>query len=145
MPVENLKFSKIVNDYVFDFIKLYEELLFRWLHITPTTCKTSNKLLCKWKWPCIKDFIIIFMLFIFGLCLLCFLKKKKKCPGFWKKNRVSSLRNFSHWNLSSVCLLQIRCLSKCSYLKKHPQGLLPWKIPGYAPDVNQRSINPATV
>ena len=29
VPVENPKFSKIVNGYVFDFIKLHEELLFK--------------------------------------------------------------------------------------------------------------------
>ena len=36
--------------------------------------QTSNALLSEWKWPSIKDFIIIFMLFIFGLCLLWFFK-----------------------------------------------------------------------
>ena len=29
VPVENSKFSKIVNGYVFDFTKLHEELLFK--------------------------------------------------------------------------------------------------------------------
>ena len=29
LPVENPKFSKIVNGYVFDFAKLHEELLFK--------------------------------------------------------------------------------------------------------------------
>ena len=95
----------------------------------------------EWKWPCIKDFIIIFMLFIFGLCLLCFLKNLKKVPWFFKKNRVSSLRYFCHW---SPCV-QIKCLSKCSYFKKSLQRLLLWKISGYAPDVNQQSINPGNV
>ena len=42
-------------------------------------------------------------------------------------------------------VLQLKCLLKCSYFKKPPQGPLPWKIPGYVPDVNQRSINPANI
>ena len=98
----------------------------------------------EWKWTCRKDIIIIIVLLIFGLCLLCFLKNLKKCPDFWKKIRVSSLRNFFPLE-PFFGVLQITCLSKCSHFKKHPQGLLPWKIPGYAPDVNQQNINQANV
>ena len=95
----------------------------------------------EWKWSCIKNFIIIFMLFIFGLCLL--FKKLKTCPDFWKKKEylVSEIFPIGAF----FCVLQIKCLPKSLYFKKHPQGLLPWKIPGYAPDVNQQSIITANV
>ena len=95
----------------------------------------------EWKWPCIKDFIIIFMLFIFGLCLLCFLKNLKKCPDFFKKIEYLVSDIFA----IGALVLQIKCLSKCSYFKKSLQRLLLWKISGYAPDVNQQSINPGNV
>ena len=93
----------------------------------------------------IKHFIIIFMLFILGLCLLCFLKKFKKCRDFWKKKKKiehSSLQNLSHWNLSLVCC---RLNVYRSTLILRNQGLLSWKIAGYAPDMNQQSINRANV
>ena len=87
-----------------------------------------------------KDFIIIFMLFIFSLCLVSFSKKFWKVPLFLKKNfsEISPIGPI-------FGVLQIKCLSKCSYFKKSPQGLLPWKIPGYALDVNQQSINPVNI
>ena len=78
------------------------------------------------KWPCIKNFIIIFVLFIFGPCLLCFLKILKKYPDFWKK-RVSSLRYFCHWSLSSVCC-RLNVYQSDLILRNLPRGSCPEKF-----------------
>ena len=48
--------------------------------------QTSNKLLREWKWPCIKDFIIIFVIQFWSLFALLF-QKLKKVPCFWKKKK----------------------------------------------------------
>ena len=53
-----------------------------------------------------KGFYYYFHVIHFWSLFALLFKKLKKCPDFWKKNkknRVSSLRNFSHWSLSSVC------------------------------------------
>ena len=90
-------------------------------------------------------FYVIHFWSLFDLFPFLFQELKKNALIF-EKSRVSSIKVSKIFPLEPYFrVLQIKYLSKCSYFKKPPQGVLPWKIYGYTPDVNQQSITPAKV